>query len=128
MIPARTFNVRDGIQYDMHLHGSHFIALEFNLGAGLMALALLFSARYACQTPAWPWWLGPWLFVCAGIALNCLSIALIARRIAGVKGARPERPDHPALAYYNWVLPLLILVPFVLPLLAWRQRAQEDTH
>jgi len=126
MIPGRAFEVRDGIQYDMHLHGSRFIVVEFVLATGLMALLLLFSARYAWQTPSWPWWLGPWIVICAGMMLNCAIIAQIARRIARAKGARPERPDHPALAHYNWVLPLLILVPFILPILAWRQRPGSD--
>ena len=123
MSSGRIFNVRDGIQYDMHLHGGRFVVIEFSFAAGMMALVMFFSIRFAWQTPSWPWWLWPWLIECAGIMLNCLFIALIARRIAHQEGARPKRPDHPALAHYNWVLPLFILTPMVLPILVWHQQA-----
>jgi hypothetical protein len=106
----------------MHLHGSRIIFVEFTVAVVLLAVLPLTSILMALRTPSWPWWLVPWLVVCAGITLNYASMLLLAREIARAEGPRPELPGLPRVENYNWVLPLLIVTPIVLPLLAWRQR------
>lgn len=50
------FNVRAGIQYDMHLHGSRFILVEFTLATILETGLLLLSVNFGFRTPVQPWW------------------------------------------------------------------------
>lgn len=122
MAAEKLFDIRDGVQYDMHLHGSRFILVEFTVAVVLLAMLLLSSILMALRTPRWPWWLVLWLVVCAGLTLNYASMLLLARQIARAEGPRPELSHHPHVENYNWVLPLLDVTPIVLPLLAWRER------
>lgn len=118
------FNVRAGVQYDMHLHGSRFILVEFTLATILETGLLLLSINYGSRMPIWPWWYWPWLIICAGLILNSVSIWLLARQIAQKEGEHPSRPDGPAIDRIIWIFSLLVILPLALPLLAWRQRNQ----
>ncbi len=118
------FNVRAGVQFDMHLHGSRFIVVEFALAAVLEAMLLLLSINYGLRSTDWPWWYWPWLILCTGLILNSITICLLARQIAEKEGARPPRPDTPPIAATLWVFSLLTILPLVFPLLAWFQRNQ----
>ena len=122
------FNVRDGIQYDMHLHGSRFIITEFAFAAILEVILLLLSINYAFRLVDWPWWYWPWLIICAGMIPNSITIWLIARQIEHKEGARPPQPNHPHSERDIWLLPLLVIIPAVLPILAWRQRVVPPSH
>lgn len=117
------FNVRDGVQYDMHLHGSRFIVVEFALATVLEAGLLMLSINYAFRMPDWPWWYLPWLIVLAGMILNSITIWILARQITQKEGARPRRPHSDRGI---WLLPVLVVTPLVLPLLAWLQRNQKE--
>ena len=125
MRPTEWFNVRDGVQYDMHLHRSRFIIVEFGLATILEAIVLLLSINFAVQMPEWPWWYWPWLIVCAGMILNSITIWLVARQIAHEQGARPPLPSHRRSERDIGLLPLMVIIPLVLPLLAWQQRDER---
>lgn len=116
------FNVCAGVQYDMHLHGSRFIIVEFALATVLEVGLLLLSINYAFRLLDWPWWYLPWLILCAGMIPNSITVWLLARQIAEKQGARPPRPSHLHSERDIWLFPLLVVIPVVLPLLAWRQR------
>lgn len=121
------FNVRAGVQYDMHLHGSRFIVVEFAFAPILEAGLLVLSINYGHHLLGWPWWYCPWLILCAGLIPNSITIWLLARQIARKEGARPPRPDGPFIERTLWMFSLVTILPLVLPLLAWRQRNQEGS-
>jgi hypothetical protein len=118
------FKVRDGIQYDMHLHGSRFIVTEFALATLLEVVLLLLSINYALRLVDWPWWYAPWLVICAGLIPNSVTVWFVARKIAQKEGAHPALPSGPHTQRAIWALPLLVTIPLALPLLAWHQRNQ----
>ena len=118
------FNVRDGVQYDMHLHGSRFIIIEFALATIVEVVVLLFSINYALHLLVWPWWYAPWLVICAGLIPNSVTVWFVARNIAEKEGAYPPLPKSPHATRAIWLLPLMVIIPLVLPCLAWRQRHQ----
>jgi hypothetical protein len=118
------FTVRDGIQYDMHLHRSRFIVIEFALATIIEVALLLLSINYALHLPIWPWWYAPWLIICAGLIPNTVTVWLVARKIAGKEGAHPALHKGLHIERDIWVLPLMVIIPLILPLLAWHQRNQ----
>jgi hypothetical protein len=118
------FKVRDGIQYDMHLHGSRFIVIEFALATILEVALLMLSINYALHLLVWPWWYAPWLIICAGLIPNTVTVWFVARKIAEKEGAHPALPNGPHIERDIWVLPLMVVIPLILPLLAWHQRNQ----
>lgn len=120
MCPRPWFNVRQAVQYDMSLHGSRFIIVEFALASILAAGLLVLSIRYALRLTEWPWGYLPWLLICASILLNSIVICLLARQVEKKEGAHPTRPTQRARDI--WLLPIMVVVPLVLAILAWRQR------
>lgn len=119
---SKWLNVRDGVQYDMHLHGSRFIIVEFALTAGLALVLFALSVNFALHTQELPWWYVPWIIVCAGIFLNSVAVTLLARDISKLGGARPPLPKNTDGV---WLLPLLVVIPLLLPILAWLQRNER---
>ena len=125
MEQPQSLNVRNWIQYDMHLHGSRFIIAEFAFVAILAVILLLLSINYASHLVDWPWWYWPWLIICAGLIPDSITIWLIARQIAQEEGPRPTQPNLPHSERDMWLFSLLVIIPLVLPILAWRQRNQK---
>jgi hypothetical protein len=121
-VNARRINLFEAVKYDIRLHGSRFIILEFALvGFGALALAvveLVHSIRGGLPL------LGGLYFL--SFALNCLAVVLLALRVkrTGTGTVYGDRRLH----LYALQLIVMLLIPLAVLLAALAQLRQEDSQ
>ncbi len=113
-------DVHEAVGYDAQLHGRRFILLE--CGAGALLFGSLGVVEFLVTAHATAPFLRAQSLFFVSLMVNCLTLLIIALRgarrmaVAGHADLDPRR-----MRRYTLALPLLILCPIVLPLVAVSQ-------
>ncbi len=110
-------NVRKVITLDIALHGTKFILAEFAFGAFILGPIAIVELFFGVTAPKHPLFLLIMGGILLGIALNSLTLLLVALDVTSRKRATKTRIEREHIGKTTLIFSLLILLPLILPII-----------